>query len=68
MTINHDEGRTLLPNGLPAISVLNETTVTMFNEARSTIIETLRSELVNYTLNYFNITAFNELIKATMSH
>ncbi len=40
----------------------------MFNEARSTIIETLRSELVNYTLNYFNITAFNELIKATMSH
>ncbi|MGC8543271.1 MAG: hypothetical protein ACP5NQ_04975 [Vulcanisaeta sp.] len=54
----------LLPNGLPAISMLNVTSMTAFNDARAIIIESLRSELVNYVLNYFNTTAFNELMTA----
>ncbi|BDR91903.1 hypothetical protein [Vulcanisaeta souniana] len=58
----------LLPNGLPAITIFNETVITKSSSSAVTYtIMQGRSELINYTLNYFNTTAFNELISKIRS-
>ncbi|WP_243679863.1 hypothetical protein, partial [Vulcanisaeta souniana] len=60
----------LLPNGLPAIRIINETVVLSPPlSSRSTYMYVVqsKSELVNYTLSYFNVTAFNELISMARS-
>ena len=54
----------LLPNGLPAIIIFNETITTKIPLAHITsrTSEYGVQELVSYELNYFNVTAFNEAV------
>ena len=61
---NATEFLCLLPNGLPAIIIFNETITTKIPLAHITsrTSEYGVQELVSYELNYFNVTAFNEAI------
>ena len=55
----------LLPNGLPAITIFNNTIIMEFPQTSTTTYIDAHgtSELISYELNYFNATAFNELLK-----
>ena len=55
----------LLPNGLPAITIFNNTIIMEFPQTSTTTYIDAHgtSELISYEPNYFNATAFNELLK-----
>ncbi len=59
----------LLPSGLPAIRVINETMLVTPLPSGNTILYIIqgKTELVNYTLNYFNTTEFNEIVSMARS-
>ncbi len=59
----------LLPSGLPAIRVINETMLVTPLPSGNAILYTIqgKTELVNYTLNYFNTTEFNEIVSMARS-
>ena len=59
----------LLPNGLPATTVFNDIIMVKPLQSNTTTRISMqgRSTLISYTLNYFNATAFRELISTTGS-
>ncbi len=53
----------LLPNGIATTQVIHDTLITLINGNEiAKVISVADRQLMNYTLNYFNTTAFNELI------